>query len=352
MRHDRIDDGAAAIECRNLYKVFGSRTVEALAALRSQHLGKAEVRERYDCVVGVDDVSFSVKRGEVFCIMGLSGSGKSTLVRHINRLVDPTAGSVLIDGEEIGSKPVQEIRRIRSQKIGMVFQNFALMPHLNVLDNVAFGLELRSVPRQDRQKIARDMLARVQLQDWADAWLDQLSGGMQQRVGLARALAGDPDILLLDEPFGALDPIIRRQLQDLFLQLSRSVRKTTVFITHDLEEAMRLGDRVAIMRDGRLVQIGTASEIVTGPRDDYVRDFVKGISRLNILTAGDILEPLEQEPAAGATWPSVTSDATLGRLIELAVDTDQPILVRDEHGRAIGMVRRRGLFRAIQGQQR
>ena len=352
MRHDRIDGSVTAIECRNLYKIFGRRSVESLAAMRSEHFGKAEVRERYDCIVGVDDVSFSVQRGEVFCIMGLSGSGKSTLVRHINRLIEPTAGNIFINGEEIGRKSAQEMRRLRSKKIGMVFQNFALLPHLNVLDNVAFGLELRSVPRQARQKIARDKLAMVQLQDWGHSWLDQLSGGMQQRVGLARALAGDPEILLMDEPFGALDPLIRRQLQELFLELSRSVRKTTVFITHDLEEAMRLGDRIAIMRDGRLVQIGTASEIVTDPRDDYVRDFVRGISRLNILTAGDILEPLVDEPASCSEWSRVSEDTTLDRLIDLAEETDQSILVRNEHGRTIGVVHKRSLFRAIQGQSR
>jgi glycine betaine/proline transport system ATP-binding protein len=349
MRHDR-PNGDTAIECRGLYKIFGLRTEEALAAMRSGGVGKAEVRERFDCIVGVDNVSFSVRRGEVFCIMGLSGSGKSTLVRHINWLVEPSAGDVLIDGEEIGAKPAAELRRLRAKKIGMVFQNFALFPHLNVFDNVAFGLELRALPRAHRHKIARDKLALVKLEDWGHCSIDQLSGGMQQRVGLARALASDPEILLMDEPFGALDPLIRRQLQDLFLELSRSVRKTTVFITHDLEEAMRLGDRIAIMRDGRLVQIGTASEIVTDPQNDYVRDFVKGISRLNILTAGDIVEPLTL--SASSDWPIVREEAKLGELIDLSVTTDQPILVHNDEGRSIGVVHKHNLLRAIQGESR
>jgi glycine betaine/proline transport system ATP-binding protein len=348
MRHDLIDAGRPAIECRQLYKIFGRRSEEALAAMLSKQLGKAEVRERYDCIVGVDNVSFSVRRGEVFCIMGLSGSGKSTLVRHINRLIEPTAGSIFVDGEEIGQKTAPELRQLRSQKIGMVFQNFALLPHLNVRDNVAFGLELRAVPRPVRHRIARDKLAMVQLAEWGNCSIDQLSGGMQQRVGLARALAGDPEILLMDEPFGALDPLIRRQLQDLFLELSRSVRKTTLFITHDLEEAMRLGDRVAIMREGRLVQIGTASEIVKNPQDGYVRDFIKGLSRLNILTAVDILEPLREEPSGSSEWASVGEHATLDSLIDVSLETERPILVRNEHGRTIGVVRKRSLLRAIQ----
>ncbi len=350
MRHECLPGDAAAIECRGLYKIFGRCPREALGAIRSEGLGKDEVRKRFDCVVGVDDVSFSVKRGEVFCIMGLSGSGKSTLVRHINRLVEPTDGSVLINGEDIGSKEIAEVRRLRSEKIGMVFQNFALLPHLNVLDNVAFGLELRQVPRPTRERIARDKLALVQLDDWANASLDQLSGGMQQRVGLARALAGDPEILLMDEPFGALDPLIRRQLQDLFLALSRSVRKTTVFITHDLEEAMRLGDRIAIMRDGRLVQTGTASEIVNRPQDDYVREFVRGISRLSILTARDILVPLtaEERAAPRTAWASASESATLGELVDLAVNTNHPILVRNAQGRSVGAVHSHALLRAIQ----
>ena len=343
--------GSAAIECRNLYKIFGPRPETALAALR-EGLGKADIKSRHDSVVGVHDVSFSVDQGEVFCVMGLSGSGKSTLVRHINRLVEPTAGSIFIQGEDIGRKSHRAMRKLRSEKIGMVFQNFALLPHLNVIDNVALGLELRSLPRDERIATARRKLELVQLSEWGEAWPEELSGGMQQRVGLARALASDPDILLMDEPFSALDPLIRRQLQDLFIALSRQMRKTTVFITHDLAEAIRIGHRIGIMRDGRMVQIGTPSDIVNRPRDDYVKAFVQGISRLTILSAADIMEPVGTSEAAIAVeqnWPVSQPAALLDALIDLTAESDLPILIRNGAGAPAGIVRRRTLLRSIQG---
>jgi len=350
--HHAVMTGTATIECRNLYKIFGPRPKEALAALRENGLGKPDVKAKYDSVVGVHDVSFSVEPGEVFCIMGLSGSGKSTLVRHINRLVEPTAGSIFIQGEDIGLKSRRAMRKLRAEKIGMVFQNFALLPHLNVVDNVALGLELRSLPRDERIATARRKLALVHLSEWDEAWPEELSGGMQQRVGLARALASDPDILLMDEPFSALDPLIRRQLQDLFIDLSRQMRKTTVFITHDLAEAIRIGHRIGIMRDGRMVQIGTPSDIVSRPQDDYVKAFVQGISRLTILAAADIMEPLDGEDAALAAeqhWPVRRPTALLDELIDLTAETDLPILIRDGEGEPAGIVRRRALLRSIQG---
>jgi glycine betaine/proline transport system ATP-binding protein len=343
--------GSAAIECRNLYKIFGLRPEAALAALQ-QGLGKPEIKSKYDSVVGVHDVSFSVEPGEVFCIMGLSGSGKSTLVRHINRLVEPTAGSIFIQGEDIGRKSHRAMRKLRAEKIGMVFQNFALLPHLNVIDNVALGLELRKLPRDERVATARRKLELVQLSEWGEAWPEELSGGMQQRVGLARALASDPDILLMDEPFSALDPLIRRQLQDLFIDLSRQMRKTTVFITHDLAEAIRIGHRIGIMRDGRMVQIGTPSDIVNRPRDDYVKAFVQGISRLTVLSAADIMEPAGNSDATLAAeqhWPESRPAALLDELIDLTADSDLPILIRDCRGAPAGIVRRRILLRSIQG---
>ena len=225
--------------------------------------------------------------------MGLSGSGKSTLVRHFNRLLEPTDGQILIEGTDVMSLGTQDLQKFRNQKIGMVFQNFALMPHRSVLDNVAMPLEIRKISKNERMRQAAAILDIVELGAWGSKYAHELSGGMQQRVGLARALAANPDVLLMDEPFSALDPLIRRQLQDEFIKLSKILKKTTVFITHDLDEAVRIGDRIAIMRDGRLVQTGTAEDIVMNPVDDYVADFVAGISRLKVVHAHAVMQPIE-----------------------------------------------------------
>ena len=255
--------GSDAIQLENVWKIFGDRSEEAMQAVRSQSLSKPEVLERYGCVVGVADATFSVREGEIFCVMGLSGSGKSTLVRHINRLLEPTAGRILVHGEDVSHKSEPELRRLRSERMGMVFQHFGLMPHRTVRDNVAQPLEVRGLGKRKRWEEAERVLDLVQLNGWEDRFAHELSGGMQQRVGLGRALAANPDILLMDEPFSALDPLIRRQLQDEFMELASVMRKTTVFITHDLDEAIRVGHRIAIMKDGRIVQIGTAEEIVS-----------------------------------------------------------------------------------------
>lgn len=336
------------VECRDVWKVFGPRATEALAAVRAGSLGKTEALERYNAVIGVAGASLTVQRGEIFCIMGLSGSGKSTLVRHINGLIAPTSGEVLIDGEPIGTKSPAELRRLRAEKIGMVFQSFALLPHRSVLENAAFPLELRGLDRAERETIARRALAEVQLTEWAEHLPAQLSGGMQQRVGLARALAGDPQILLMDEPFGALDPLIRRQMQDQFLDLSRRHQKTTIFITHDLEEAMRLGTRIAIMRDGAIVQIGSPAEIVRKPADRYVADFVSGLSRMKLLRAGDIMRPVEVG-GVDAAWPRANADSALEDLVGLAIDSEQPIVVLGADGRPAGIVDRQALLRGLSG---
>ena len=343
-----------AVECRDVWKIFGPNPERALAALREQGLSKAEVMQRYDCVVGVAGVSFQVRSGEIFCVMGLSGSGKSTLVRHINGLIQPTAGQILIDGQDIAGKRGAELRRIRAEKIGMVFQNFALLPHRTVIENVAFGLELREVPAAQRYARAQEMLKLVDLADWGHRWPHELSGGMQQRVGLARALAGDPDILLMDEPFGALDPLIRRQLQDEFLQLTRAMRKTTIFITHDLDEAMRFGSRIAIMRDGKLIQVGSAREIVRNPADDYVAAFVGGISPIEVLRAGDVMVPLSADRVAAlqATCPRVGEDTDLGDLAAMLADGTAAALVVDAAGSAIGLVDKDTLLRNVQARSR
>jgi glycine betaine/proline transport system ATP-binding protein len=338
------------IECQHVWKIFGERADEAMEAVRREGLSKAEVLEQYECVVGVADATFSVTKGEIFCIMGLSGSGKSTLVRHLNRLIEPTAGTILINGEDISLQSDEELRRLRAEKIGMVFQNMALFPHRTVRDNVAFGLEVRNVPKEKRRAVAEEKLALVQLDGWEDRYPQELSGGMQQRVGLARALAADPPILLMDEPFSALDPLIRRQLQDQFLQLSAVMHKTTLFITHDLDEAIRLGDRIAIMKDGMLVQIGTPEHIITHPADDYVADFVQGISRLKLVYAHTVMQPLTAAAATElATYPTAPEHADLNTLIDLAVETDKPIAILDDHGQAVGVVTRRALLRGIQG---
>lgn len=341
-----------AIECRNVWKIFGKRSVEALQAVQTRGLSKTEVQEEFDCVVGVANASFEAREGEIFCIMGLSGSGKSTLVRHINRLIEPTSGDILINDEDINALDANQLRRIRSEKIGMVFQHTALLPHRTVRENVALGLELRNVDEQQRLKIADEKLALVQLKGWGDKRPSELSGGMQQRVGLARAMAADPAILLMDEPFSALDPLIRRQLQDQFLELSRTMKKTTLFITHDLDEAIRIGNRIAIMKDGEIVQIGTPEQIITAPANDYVADFVKDISRLKLVYAHTVMVPLmdyvRENPLVISQCPTAPHDADLDSLINLAVEHEEPIVVTDG-SQPVGVVTKRQLLRGIQG---
>ena len=338
------------IEISNVWKIFGDRPEAALRSIRDEGLSKAQVLERYNAVVGVADVSLSVNRGEIFCIMGLSGSGKSTLVRHFNRLLEPTAGQILIEGTDVMGLGTKELQHFRNRKIGMVFQNFALMPHRSVLDNVAMPLEIRQVSKNDRMRQAAAILDIVELGAWGAKFAHELSGGMQQRVGLARALAANPDVLLMDEPFSALDPLIRRQLQDEFIRLSQILKKTTVFITHDLDEAVRIGDRIAIMRDGRLVQTGTAEDIVMNPADDYVAEFVAGISRLKVVHANAVMQPIDaytkRGGMVGSDAPRVKASETLSALIDLAIDHDNVILI-EENGREVGVVTRADILRTV-----
>jgi len=283
----------------------------------------------------------------------LSGSGKSTLIRHINRLVEPTAGEVLVGGEDVGAKSSADLRRLRSEKIGMVFQHVAIFPHRSVRDNVAFGLEVRGVRKARRLEIAAAKLDLVQLRSWGDRFPHELSGGMQQRVGLARALASDPDILLMDEPFSALDPLIRRELQDEFARLTSSLNKTTLFVTHDLDEAIFLGDRIAVMKDGCFAQVGTPEEIVLAPADDYVASFVRGVSRLNLLKAASLLDEnvkMDQATISGAQ--QVDHTAAMAKLVEMASESHAPIVVMSAAGNAMGVVTRRSLLRALQPSSR
>ena len=267
--------GEEVIRLDSVWKIFGGRAQEAMAAIQRDNLSKTQVLEEFQCVVGVADCSFSIEKGEIFCVMGLSGSGKSTMVRHLNRLIEPTSGSLSVLGRDMLGLGAEALREMRANHIGMVFQHMALLPHRTVRDNVAFPLQVRGEPKSHRWQVSQRCLNLVNLDGYEDRFPRELSGGMQQRVGLARALASDPEVLLMDEPFSALDPLIRRQLQDQFMALSAEMQKTTVFITHDLDEAIRIGTRIAIMKDGRIVQVGTPEDIVTKPADDYVKDFVE-----------------------------------------------------------------------------
>jgi len=339
------------IEIKNISKIFGNTSAEALEAITKKNISKQDALEKYNSVIGVSDVSFDINPGEIFCVMGLSGSGKSTLVRHINRLLEPTLGKILIDGQDVMALNKNELQEFRNKKIGMVFQNFALMPHRSVIDNIAMPLEIRGVNKNNRYGKANEILNIVELTGWGNKYAHELSGGMQQRVGLARALAADPEILLMDEPFSALDPLIRRQLQIEFIKLSKKLKKTTVFITHDLDEAVKVGHRIAIMRDGKVIQIGTPEEIVMNPKDSYVADFVKGISRLEVVKAKSIMRPIDEFTKKYGAIPKnairMKEDDDLSSLIESSVSSDKPIVISNPSGQDIGVVSQKDLLVSI-----
>jgi glycine betaine/proline transport system ATP-binding protein len=280
------------IKVEQVTKIFGKNTKQALQQL-SNGKSKQEILQNTGCTVGVNQASFEVRTGEIFVIMGLSGSGKSTLVRLLNRLIDPTSGKVLIDDQDVVKMSKEKLRQVRRKKISMVFQKFALLPHFTILDNTAYGLEIQGMSKEERQKTAMEALHLVGLKGFENQFPDQLSGGMQQRVGLARALANDPDILLMDEAFSALDPLIRKDMQDELLELQSSVEKTIVFITHDLDEALRIGDRIALMKDGNIVQIGTPEEILMNPSNQYVERFVEDVDLSKVLTAHHVMKRAE-----------------------------------------------------------
>ncbi|HIE88347.1 MAG TPA: glycine betaine/L-proline ABC transporter ATP-binding protein [Gammaproteobacteria bacterium] len=292
------------IVCKGLWKIFGANPENILKEV-DPTWSRSEVQEKTGHVIAVKDVSFQVERGETFVVMGLSGSGKSTLVRCISRLIEPTRGEVLVDGIDTVTMPEKDLIELRRHKLSMVFQHFGLLPHRRVIENIAYGLEVRGMPRDERLEKAGEVLESVGLSGWGDNYPRELSGGMQQRVGLARALAVDPEIMLFDEPFSALDPLIRREMQDELLRLQSVVRKTMVFITHDFLEAIKMGDHIAIMKDGEFVQIGTPEEIVANPVDDYVRDFSEDVPRHKVLTVNSIMNNdccccSENETASGA----------------------------------------------------
>ncbi|KIP53621.1 glycine/betaine ABC transporter ATPase [Leucobacter komagatae] len=385
-----------ALSVDHAYKVFGRRPKEAVKRLQA---GASRDDVKQHGTAAVIDASFDVKVGEIFVVMGLSGSGKSTLIRLLNGLGDTTDGSISVFGDEIVGMSAAELREVRRERMAMVFQHFALLPHRSVLDNAAYGLEIKGVPLEERRERARGWLDRVGLKGWADSLPSELSGGMQQRVGLARAFAADTQILLMDEAFSALDPLIRREMQELLVELQQELGKTIVFITHDLNEAMFLGDRIAVMRDGKIVQLGTPNDILTDPANDYVAQFVQDVDRARVLTAGDVMEPpravvpasagpraalrtmrdmqtsacfvissgrklvgvvrdkdmlrLVREGSANINdalkpTPSiVTPEQYIAELFELSVESPLPVAVVDEQDRLIGVVPRVTLLASL-----
>jgi glycine betaine/proline transport system ATP-binding protein len=288
------------IEISGLYKVFGSKPASILPHVK-QGLSKDEILTKYGHTVGLKDINLEIKQGEIFVIMGLSGSGKSTLIRHFNRLIDPTEGQILVNGTDIMQFDAQSLQDFRRHKMSMVFQKFGLMPHRKVIDNVAYGLEIQKIAKENRQKTAREWLETVGLKGYEDQYPAQLSGGQQQRVGLARALCTNAEILLMDEAFSALDPLIRSEMQDQLIELQEKLHKTIIFITHDLDEALRLGDRIAILKDGELVQQGSPDDILLHPANDYVEAFVKDVNRARALT----VETVMQRPAMRITAKTI-----------------------------------------------
>ena len=331
----QADPAQPVISVRDLWKVFGPKAARVPATPELAALSRRELVERTGCTAAVREVDFDVAPGEVFVVMGLSGSGKSTLVRCLTRLVEPTAGKVLFEGEDILAADEKRLRELRRRKFSMVFQHFGLLPHRSVIDNVAYGLEIAGVSKAERRRRAGEVTELVGLSGYENHHPDQLSGGMQQRVGLARALAGDPDVLFFDEPFSALDPLIRRDMQEEVIRLHREVGKTMVFITHDLSEALKLGDRILIMRDGRPVQCGTGDELVGAPVDDYVRDFVREVPRSHVLTLRWIMR--EPRPEDRLDGPELGPDVVVREAVRAVLSSDRPVkVVRD--GRLLGIV--------------
>lgn len=387
------------IRCQNLWKIFGPSPQGILDSIKNG-ASKQEVKEKTGHVIAIRDVSFEVQENEVFVVMGLSGSGKSTLIRCINRLMEPTSGSIFIEGANVGEMSNHDLKELRRHKLSMVFQHFGLLPHKSVIDNITFGLEVRGDSKKERQERAQNTLELVGLGGWESSRIQELSGGMQQRVGLARALAVGPEILLMDEPFSALDPLIRRQMQEEFINLRATVKKTVVFITHDLLEALTLGDRVAIMRDGAIVQMGTPEEIVLKPADDYVREFVKDVPRGKVIPVNTIMEKpplvtrgeqsvsaaiedMERKDAdlafvvdsngvcegvltlkeaiatkdngsvktgeiASRKFPTTSPNAPLEQCLSLVAEDDTPVAVLDEEQHLVGVVTRPALLKSMQ----
>ena len=336
-------NGEPLVRAEGVWKVFGPGA-DKIVGTPDADLSRAELRQKTGCIAAVRDVSLEIHPGEVFVVMGLSGSGKSTLVRTLIRLIEPTAGKITITGRDVMKANTGELRELRRHTVSMVFQHFGLLAHRRVIDNVAFGLEIQGVSKGERLARASEILTLVGLEDAANQFPDQLSGGMQQRVGLARAFAVDPKLMLYDEPFSALDPLIRRDMQDEVCRLQEETGKTMLFITHDLPEALRLGDRIAIMRDGAIVQLGTPEELVGSPADDYVANFVRDIPRTHVLTLRWIMrDPKPGEETGGPELPVTTK---VNDAVPMAASTDGPIRAV-ENGRCVGIVDRVSILEAM-----
>ena len=339
-------DRKTTLAVRNLYKVFGPAEAKLKPGDASLELSNAEFRKQTGSVVAVRDVSFDVREGEVFVVMGLSGSGKSTLVRCLTRLIEPTLGQVLLDGDDHLAKSQEQMRELRRRRFAMVFQNFGLLPHRRVVDNIAFGLEIRGDDKAKRLQRAREMASLVGLDAQIESYPDQLSGGQQQRVGLARALAVDPEVMFLDDPFSALDPLIRRDMQAEVIRLHHELGKTMVFITHDLAEALKLGDHIVIMRDGRIVQAGRPEELVGAPADEYVADFVRDVPKSHVLTLRWVMRPpTATDPVDGPTFAATT---IIRDCLHAAASTEKPIRVVDGDT-LVGVVDRAQILESIAG---
>ena len=340
-------DGNAAISVRSLWKVFGKDPHRVLSPA-FHDIGKAEIQEQLGCVIALQDAGFDVARGETFVVMGLSGSGKSTLVRCLIRLIEPTVGAILIDDEDILQYNQKQLTDLRRNKVAMVFQHYGLLPHKNVIDNSAWGLEIRGMDRSSRHARTQEVLELVGLRGWEQSFPHELSGGMQQRVGLARALAVDPDILLMDEPFSGLDPLIRGNMQDELVRLQQDLHKTIVFITHDLVEALKIGDRIAIMRDGQIVQTGSPEDIVLNPDNEYVGEFVRGVSKTRVIGAARIMEgPTSEDRSRFLSYPCCAPTTPVDDLVLLAAQSESPIAVVGGGGALVGVVTRSALLNSL-----
>ncbi|WP_432094853.1 quaternary amine ABC transporter ATP-binding protein [Streptomyces sp. bgisy100] len=331
---------------RNLWKVFGPKAGR-IPGSPEAGLSAEELRQKTGNTVAVRDVSFDVRKGEVFVVMGLSGSGKSTLVRCLTRLIEPTSGELAIDGEDVLAMDSGRLRELRRHRAAMVFQHFGLLPHRTVLDNVAYGLEIQGVKKAERRARAAEMVEKVGLAGFEQRRPSQLSGGQQQRVGLARALTVDPEVLLFDEPFSALDPLIRRDMQEEVIRLHREEGRTMVFITHDLSEALRLGDRIALMRDGEIVQLGTPEEIVGSPADDYVREFVRDVAREQVITVRSAMRPLDA--GESVTGPALAPSATVSQAIAAVARSGDPAARVMSDGKLLGIVDHERLLGVVAG---
>jgi glycine betaine/proline transport system ATP-binding protein len=338
--------GAPIIRAHGVWKIFGPKA-DRIIGTPDAELSRRELLEKTGCVAAVRNVSIEVWPGEVFVVMGLSGSGKSTLVRTLIRLIEPTAGEIEIAGRNVTAAGKAELRELRRHSVSMVFQHFGLLANRRVIDNVAFGLEVRGVSKADRHARAHEVLKLVGLEDAANQFPDQLSGGMQQRVGVARAFAVNPDVMLYDEPFSALDPLIRRDMQDEIMRLQAETGKTMIFITHDLPEALRLGDRIAIMRDGAIVQLGTPEELVGSPADEYVENFTRDIPRSHVLTLRWIMR--DPEPGEATDGPRLDVGTTVRRAVPVLAGNEKPICAV-ENGTVVGIVDRDAVLTAIAGE--